>query len=447
MTTVIFGLLVFSVLVIFHEAGHFVVARLLKVRVERFSVGFGPVVYSRVKNGVQYAVSAFPLGGYVKMGGDDPRDRSNLKPGDLFAAPWWRRVLIALAGPGANFVLAIALSIVLAWVGIRLPDAPNEIGHVKAGSLADSLGLAAGERVAAVDGTSTGSLQAVYEAMGNTLDAKGKDAPVALTVDGASGGRTVTVPPGRLNDFLKDIDFPLPAQVGEVGLNTPAWQAGLSKGDRILAVNGTPVANWTDMAKEISSRPGEQITLRVDRGGQTFEKEITPAEEKVDGKSVGRIGIAPASPETYTVRFGFGEGIVQGTRGAVSTVVGTAAQIGMLFSSPKNLKQLSGPVAIIQASGDAAKAGWDRLLNLGMVLSVALMVFNLLPIPILDGGMVLLSVLEAVRRRPLGETGLTIYQGIGMAVLGTILLFVLINDPLRLLQRRNALDHIGDISP
>ncbi len=134
--------------------------------VERFSVGFGPVVFSRVINGVQIAVSAFPLGGYVKMGGDDPRDRAALKPGDFFAAAWWRRVLIALAGPGANFVLAIVVSIVLAWVGVRLPDAPNVIGAVTAGSAADSVGLRAEDRLTSVDDTPVGSLQAFYQEVG-----------------------------------------------------------------------------------------------------------------------------------------------------------------------------------------------------------------------------------------------------------------------------------------
>jgi regulator of sigma E protease len=147
------------------------------------------------------------------------------------------------------------------------------------------------------------------------------------------------------------------------------------------------------------------------------------------------------------VRFGFTDGIVQGTRGALDMVTRTLGGIVTVFSSPSNLSQLSGPVAIIQASGDAAKAGWDRLLNFGVLISVALMVFNLLPIPILDGGMVLLSVLEAVRGRPLGDRGLMIYQGIGMAVLGTLLVFVLINDPLRILQRRSALGRIENMVP
>ncbi len=447
MATIIFGLLVFSVLVIFHELGHFLVARALGVRVERFSVGFGPVLLSRVRNGVQYAFSAFPLGGYVKMGGDDPRNREALQPGDFFAAAWWRRVLIALAGPGANFVVAILLSIALMWVGVRLPDAPNVVGGVTAGSVADSLGLAAGDRVTGIEGEAVGSLQAVYERLSHVVDTGAPTDPVTLTVSRDGASETFTLPRDRLVPAIQGLEFPIPAEVGEVVMATPAYKAGLAAGDRILAIDGTPINNWSDMTELITAHPDEEIRLTVEREGRTFDLPITPMAETLDGETVGRIGIAPASPETYLVRFGFTEGIVQGMRSSLDMVSRTLGGIVTVFSSPSNLSQLSGPVAIIQASGDAAKAGWDRLLNFGVLISVALMVFNLLPIPILDGGMVLLSVLEAVRGRPLGERGLMIYQGIGMAVLGTLLVFVLINDPLRILQRRSALGRVEDLVP
>ncbi len=447
MLTVILGLLVFSVLVIFHEAGHFVVARWMGIRVERFSIGFGPVVLSRVWGGVQYAISALPLGGYVKMGGDDPREREALQPGDFFAASWWRRVLVAFAGPGANFILAVLLSIVLLWVGIGYPDAPNVVGGVKAGSVADSLGFAAGDRVTAVDGVPVSSRMDFGVKLDHRLKASGSGAPLVLSVERDGAVSRIAVPRSRVGDLLGSLEFPIPAEVGEVVPGMPAYKAGLQVGDRILAVDGKPVTNWSDMTEGIIGNPGREITLTIERDGRTVNLPITPDAETVDGKSVGRIGIGAKSSGRYVERFGFVEGIVQGPGLAVSAVWGTAQGIASLFSSFSKLQQISGPVAIIQASGDAAKAGWDRLLNLGVILSVALMVFNLLPIPILDGGMVLLAVLEAVRRRPLGEKGLAIYQGVGMAVLGTILIFVLINDPLRILQRHAALGRIGDLAP
>jgi regulator of sigma E protease len=445
--TIILGLLVFSALVIIHELGHFLVARRLGVRVERFSVGFGPVIFSRKVNGVEIAVSAFPLGGYVKMGGDDPRDRTALKPDDFFAAAWWRRVLIALAGPGANFVLAIVVSIVLAWVGVRLPDAPNVIGGVTAGSAADSVGLRAEDRLTSVDGTPVASLQAFYQEIGDRLDEDQSGPDLALAVARAEGPTTILVPRAQAAAVVQGLEFPMPAVVGDVIRGTPAYQAGLLEGDRITAIDGTPVRVWSDMTRLILKSPGKEIELSIERDGRTLTLPITPMSDSSGDSTVGRIGIGPVVQSTYLVRFGFLDGVVQGTRGALATVGETARSIGTLFTTPSNLSQLSGPVAIIQASGDAAQRGWDRLLNLGVWLSVALMVFNLLPIPILDGGMVVLSVVEAIRRRPLGNRGLTIYQGIGIAVLGTLFLFVLINDPLRILQRHSALGRLGDAAP
>jgi regulator of sigma E protease len=445
--TIILGLLVFSALVIIHELGHFLVARRLGVRVERFSVGFGPVIFSRKVNGVEIAVSAFPLGGYVKMGGDDPRDRTALKSDDFFAAAWWRRVLIALAGPGANFVLAIVVSIVLAWVGVRLPDAPNVIGGVTAGSAADSVGLRAEDRLTAVDGTPVASLQAFYQEIGDRLEEDQSGPDMALTVARAEGPTTILVPRARTAAVIQGLEFPMPAVVGDVIRGTPAYQAGLLEGDRITAIDGAPVRVWSDMTRLILKSPGKEIELSIERDGRTLTLPITPMSDSSGDSTVGRIGIGPVVQSTYLVRFGFLDGIVQGTGGALATVAETARSIGMLFTTPSNLSQLSGPVAIIQASGDAAQRGWDRLLNLGVWLSVALMVFNLLPIPILDGGMVVLSVVEAMRGRPLGNRGLTIYQGIGIAVLGTLFLFVLINDPLRILQRHSALGRLGDTAP
>ncbi len=447
MITVILGLLVFSALVIVHELGHLLVARRLGVRVERFSIGFGPVILSRKVGGVQVAISAFPLGGYVKMGGDDPRDRGNLRPGDFFAAAWWRRVLIALAGPGANFLFAILISILLAWVGVRLPDAPNLIGKVAVAGAADSLGFRVGDRVVAVDGTPVASLQALYQEVGRLLEADAQGPDLLLSVERAEGPASIVLPRAAAGRALQSLEFPLPAVVGDVIRGTPAYQAGLMEGDRITAIDGAPVESWSDMTGHILKSPGREITLTLLREGRSLELPITPMSDSSGDSTVGRIGIGPAVQSTYLVRFGFLEGIVQGTGGALATVAETARSIGTLFTTPSNLSQLSGPVAIIQASGDAAQRGWDRLLNLGVWLSVALMVFNLLPIPILDGGMVVLSVLEAVRGRPLGNRGLAIYQGVGMAVLGTLFLFVLINDPLRILQRRSALGRLGDAAP
>lgn len=445
--TAVLGLLILSVLVIFHELGHLWVARWLGVRVERFSVGFGPVLFSRKISDIEFALSAFPLGGYVKMGGDDPRDRASLKPGDLFAATWWRRVLIALAGPGANFVLAVVLSIALLWIGIRIPDAPTLVGTVAAESAAQELGFQSGDRIVAVDGNPVSSLQYVLEPFELGRESALQEFhTLSLERDGIT--RTLELSREDMIQALPGMDFPVRAVVGEVVIGTPAYVAGVVVGDRIVAVDGNLVENFSDLQAIILQNPGREITLNVERGGRVVDIPITPfSDTSGPGEPVGKIGVAAASSGTYLLRMGFLDGILRGTQSAVSTVGLMVRGIGMLFSDVSNLSQISGPVAIIKASGEAARAGLDRLIDRAILFSIALMVFNLLPIPILDGGMVMLTLIEVVLRRPVGERGLALYQGIGIAVMGTLLIFVLINDPLKILQRHSALGRIGEMTP
>lgn len=452
MLTVVLGLAVLSVLVIFHELGHLVVARRCGIRVERFSIGFGPTLFSRMIRGIQFAVSAFPLGGYVKMGGDDPRHRELLKPGDFFAAPWWKRVLVALAGPGANFLLAAVLSVALLWIGIHVPDQPNRIGEVTPGSMADSLGVKAGDRIVAVGDSTTATLMAVQHEIGQHMKTS---EPLALTLDRDGSRVLVQIPTSRVFDpsqppsangdqryFFSGLEFSIPAEVGEVVLGTPAYKAGMMVGDKIVAVDGQPVSNFRDLQNIVSVNTGKELHFTVLRGGRTIDIPIVPFADPTESKEVGKVGISAASQSMYFVRLSFTQGLVQGLQNTVATVGFLAKGIVSLFTNPANLSQVSGPIAIIQAGGDAAKAGWDRLLDRAIMFSIALMVFNLLPIPILDGGMIVLSLIEAVRRRPVGHRGLAVYQGIGLAVMGTLLVFVLINDPLRILQRRSALGRI-----
>ncbi|NNF05980.1 MAG: RIP metalloprotease RseP, partial [Candidatus Eisenbacteria bacterium] len=343
MTTIIFGLLVFSVLVIIHEWGHFAVARWVGVRVERFSVGFGPVVFSKTWRGVQYVISALPLGGYVKMSGDDPRDRDALQPDDFFAVSWWRRVLIALAGPGANFLLAIVLGIVLAWVGITSPDAPNEIGSVDAGSVAAEVGFQDGDVVIAVDD------QPVTARSGFVLGIVERENPgdASVTVLRDQSEVTLTVPESAFTDLFTGLRFPFPPIIGDVAIGTPAYSAGLKVGDRVTSINDNAIESWTDMTELIRSNPDQEIQLGISREDKNFIVPVVPMGVENNGEVTGRLGIGATSEQTFTRRFGFGEGVVVGTRAALMAVGMTFQSIGSLVTGGASLSQVSGPVAII----------------------------------------------------------------------------------------------------
>jgi regulator of sigma E protease len=381
------------------------------------------------------------------MQGDDPRHRETLKRGDLFAASWWRRVFIALAGPGANFVFAIILSVVLLWVGIQVPDAPNVVGTVTAGGLADSLGFRSGDEIVAVDDGTVTTLKGVYDRLPSAEELAVAGDPLRFRVSRGAVEEEILVPPARLSDLFGELVFPRPAVVGEVAIGLPAYKAGIVVGDRVVAIDDTPVINFSDLQTLVQASPGQEIVITVEREDRTVKIPITPATDTRGGEPVGMIGITASHSGSYVVRLGIWDGLREGPRSTVRLVGAVFGHIGSLFSNPSNVSQITGPVGIIQASGEAAQAGPDRLINMAILISVALMVFNLLPIPILDGGMVVLSLLEAVRRKPVGEKGLALYQGIGIAVMGTLLIFVLINDPLRILQRHNALGRAGDLTP
>jgi len=334
----------------------------------------------------------------------------------------------------------VVLGITLAWVGVRSPDAPNEIGKVTAGSVAAELGFRTGDRITEVDGRPVTWRSEIVERL---LAAPG--ASRIVVEGGGAPARDITVPADRMTALLESLNFPYPAVVGDVGIGQPAYDAGLQVDDRILAIDGRPVTSFSDMSAIIRESPGRRIEMRIQRGDRVFLIPITPAAVEVGGETIGRIGIGAASERTYVQRYGFFDGITVGSRVALVAVGLTAKGITDLVSGRASPSQISGPVAIIQASGAAAKSGPDALLNFALFISIALMVFNLLPIPILDGGMVFLSVLEAARRRPVGAKGLAVYQGIGMAVIGTLLVFVLINDPHRIWKRYTAMDRATEV--
>ena len=443
MVTAILGLAVFSVIVIVHEFGHLLAARWVGVNVNRFSVGFGPVLASKTIRGIQFALSAFPLGGYVRMAGDDPRDRNALKAGDFFAAAWWRRVIIALGGPVANFIFALVLGIVLAWVGVNIPDAPNRVGEVAEGGRAQALGFESGNVITGVGDAPISTRMEFMLAM----EASSED-PVPVQVAANGYQNSILVPKSEVEAVLQELTFPLPAEVGKVVPGFPAYFAGLQDGDVITAVDGAPIRTWAELTKAIHGSPDQELELSVTRGNDAFSVAVVPKSQERGEETIGLIGIEPGGSEQFVLQYPLGSGVVEGTKATLRTVALTYSGIWNLVTNFKsNVGGISGPVAIIQASGNAAKEGLDRLINLAVVLNVALMVFNLLPVPILDGGMVMMSVIEGLRNRPLGNRGLALYQGVGLAVIGTLLVFVLINDPLQMVKRQQAVGRVSETAP
>jgi regulator of sigma E protease len=333
--SIVAAVLAVSLLIVLHEAGHMWVAQALGMRVERFSVGFGPVVWSASRGGVEYVVSALPLGGYVRITG--------MSPGDDVAAddrtaycnqPAWRRVLVLAAGPGANYLIAVVLAaFLLGTLGLPTPD---------------------------------GS-----------------------------------------------------ARVGEV-VGAPAQQAGLRPGDRILAVAGAPVERWNDLVAALQQRPGQTIDLKVERGEGPAAERLTLPITPEDRGGVGRVGVTPWSPR---IRLGALEAVGQGFARTNAAAVQTLSMLkGMVTREQK--AELSGPVGIARELVRGAQVGADRFLTIVWNISVALALFNLLPLPALDGGRLVFLALELVLRRRVNEKVESYVHAAGFVALVALLLGV-----------------------
>lgn len=444
------GIFVFGVLVFIHELGHFLVAKWCGVPVEQFSVGFGPKLFGFRRKDTEYKVSAIPLGGFVKMAGDEyPEDGQRPDPNTFLGHPWWHRVLIALAGPGANFLLAFVVGILMYLIGIPYADSSNVLGRVGSGSPVATVGLAEDDRIVEVEGKPVTGGYSIRTTLlgGEKMPRLKAPVDVPLVVDRAGTRIPLVVPASLLKAVNDSLRFFQAAEIGEVSPGSPAYTAGLMVGDRIASVDGQRIGEWSDLTPMVSrlalpAGAGDTprtLVLGVVRGDRTLEVPVRPMILTEDGKPSARIGIAARFP-TVTVRHGFVEAVKYGSADTIWKTGATFQGIFGLFLSPKSIGQsVSGPVAIIEMSGQAARRGVSTLLNLLVVLSLALMAFNLLPIPILDGGLVVTALIEGIRGKPVPFKSLLMAQRVGLVLLGSLIIFTLLNDPLKIIRRNRAI--------
>jgi regulator of sigma E protease len=433
------GLLLLGILVFLHESGHFVVAKLLKVPVYRFSLGFGPALLKFTRGETTYQVSLLPLGGYVSMAeetkGQDGRDELV----DRFTEqPWWKRVLIALAGPGANFITGYLALMVTAVVGVALPDYPAVLGPIPAGSHAAQAGLVQGTKFLAVNGVPVTSYQDLLAKAGKVPRQDG----LALDVESATGAHSTVRLTSQargpvFDDLLPPESLPI---VGSVGVGSAAYSAGLTAGDRIVSIAGKPVERWQDLTAIVSKSAGVPLDFAVQRDKKLFHVTITPqAPPMKDSWQGGRIGIEAPRARTYVDRSTFKEAFLGAWPLTRLIVYQTFEGLWTVIVHPvKSAASLGGPQMIIQIAGANAKRGLGDFIYILAVISFAIMAFNLLPLPVLDGGHVFLAAVEAVRRRPPAESFTLAYQRVGLVLIGSFLVFVLFNDLTRSLQHRAA---------
>ena len=439
------------VLVAVHEFGHFWVARRLGVKVLRFSLGFGMPLFTwrRRRDPTEYVIAAIPLGGYVKM--LDEREEE-VPPDEVHLAfnrqKLWKRAAIVLAGPLFNFLFAIAVYwcvLVVGETGLR-----PEIGSVTPDSVAAEAGFQPGDEVLAVGGRETRTWSAVWFAMlSGTLD--GNDLPVRVRAadDGKltrvlDGARLAELDPGRgfLSQLgLESVSTPLPPVIGEVLADEPAALAGLRPGDRVLSVDGQPVADWRDLVGLVQAHPDQVLTLKLERGGDEVTVTLTPrALETEDGRTVGRIGAGvqpPPAAETdeneVTVRYGPAAGLFESARRVGDVSVLTLRIIGRMLVGRASVENISSPIGIADTAGKTASFGVQAFVKFLALLSVSLGLLNLLPIPILDGGHLLYFAYEGIAGKPLSEAVQAQGQRIGLALILSLMTLAFYVDIARLL--------------
>jgi regulator of sigma E protease len=425
LNTVSAFLFVLGVLVFVHELGHFLAARRLGVRVLTFSLGFGPKLFKIVRGGTEYCISAIPLGGYVKMAGDSVDDPARSgSPDEFLSKTKWERFQVLIMGPAMNIALAVVVMAVVLAQGAEIPvyeDQPPIVGAVEPESEGERVGIQAGDLILTVAGDPVATWEDLFIAVGTRPDRN-----VPLTFRRGGQTQSVTVRPVSTSRFeigdigvLPDID-PIVASVipGE-----EAERAGLMAGDVVLAVDGTRMVTRDKLIETISGSGGREVELTIQRGNQELLIRATPQQQG----DRALLGVFVTEP-TRTFTPGPLEAIGLSVQKNIEFSGLIFRTLGGLFVGETSPRQLMGPVAIAQLSGESAAAGWVALFTLMASISLNLGLLNLLPIPVLDGGHILIMALEGVARRDFSYAVKERMLMAGFAVLMTLMVTVIYND-------------------
>jgi regulator of sigma E protease len=472
--------LVLGVMILVHEWGHFIAARIFGVRVDVFSIGFGPRLFGWKSGDTDYRVSIIPLGGYVRMAGQDPTEidspnRSWVKsraaaeaetpgkvmhtvqtvaevalrqpptdlgehatgaPDELMSKPRWQRAVISAAGPAVNLVFPILLlTVYFVAIGVPYPvfeDKPVVVTALPANSAGAAAGLKSGDKVLSVNGEPAANWSEVEKIVTKAEP----NTKLAVEVEDSGARKTVEIPVSQ-----KDIEqpeqalgfAPIRAVLEDVAPGMPAARAGLKESDLIRAVDGQPIEWWGQFTERVRGSGGKALALDVERKGQPLHLVVTPqigSNER--SESVYQIGVQVHEDSAYR-RVAFGEGVRFAGLKTYETIEDTLGVVGKLFSGRVSVRQLQSVVGISRAAGQAVHKGAQAVISLMVLISVNLGILNLLPIPILDGGNILLLGIEGGLRRDLSMAFKERFVQVGLVFLLVLFAIVMYNDLARLL--------------
>ncbi len=440
------AIIVLGFLIFIHELGHFLAARKVKARVDIFSLGFGPRLVGFKRGETDYRISLIPLGGYVKMAGEEPIQNAQMptstvkptetdtrqspNPDEITSKSIPERFLVYISGVLMNALVAIILVAGLAYTGI-LEDVSllrePRVGYVVPGSPADTIGIKKNDLIRSVNGKDIENWQTALESI-----MIHSERSIALKVRRDDSILDFTLPPGNSDEFvLNGIDFPRKIIVGGVNAQSPASEAGFQMGDEISAVNGSPISTIQEMQYLVNESAGDALMFTVHRNSEILEKSVTPQlntelNRYLIGITFSDDRVLKKYPFLESVKLGFVKNYEMGRS--------MFQFLGMLVTGQLSVKNLGGPIMIGVMAKNAADSGLRSLAQLTALISLNLAILNVLPIPLLDGGLILFLLIEAIRRRPLSDNVMIVLNYVFFFALIGLALLLSYNDILRLLK-------------
>lgn len=422
--TIIAFLIVFGILVFVHEFGHFFTAKLVGVRVEVFSFGYGKRLFGLRRGHTDYRVSLIPMGGYVKLLGEGLFDKNrDLAPDDFMAKNRFERFLILVMGSVMNILLAIILVAILNMVGVTVPEYQEQkpvIGWIDPGSPAEKAGLLLGDEILEINGRTVKTWDDVEIAVGSK---PGRE--ILITIRRGEESFQIPLKTNKITKYemgYAGFRAYILTQIMMVNPGSPAERAGLQAGDIVLAVNGEPVFFY-NFVKRIEENPDRPLVLTVERQGQTMDLTVVPRREG----NVGKIGILQG-PKSVTRKYPFFAALSQSLKDNARNTFLVFNFLKDLFTGQASTRQLGGPIEIASLSHAAMKMGLLAMMSWIAIISLQLGILNLLPIPVFDGGQIFVLLIEGLIRRDLSPRMREIWMQIGFVIFVFIIVFVILND-------------------
>jgi regulator of sigma E protease len=415
---IILALIALGILVTVHETGHFIAARLCGVTVQVFSIGFGKPIFKTVRKGIEYKIGWLPLGGYVKMKGENLEEDGEEEADSFQYTKWWKKIIIAVSGPVANLLLALLIFILTFMVPSKTEDQRPVIGKVSGDY---SQVFQPGDSISVVNGK---QVKGWYQFI-SSLNA-GQANKIQLARDGRN--ITLTIPQQDIVVFSNAVMPFVPATIGEISPGMPAWRAGLKSGDQIISVDTVKVKDWYEMREKVTGSSGKSIFIVIRRGNSLLRKVIElEGNPMTEGQKM--IGIVQAMPVSYMQSYPPLKAVEYGVKSTFGFIVFNYVGLYKIISRPETIKSsVGGPVMIYSLSSQSARKGWTSWILFVAAISLVLMIMNLLPIPVLDGGHIMFALVQGIIGRPIPRKIQILLQNVGVVLLLMLMAYAFYND-------------------